>query len=331
MSFFNNLSSLCKGYSKFALVWMICIVTVFFIVVRTSNSMDMESVDVMSSAKVVDAVVYIAMGKIAHNSLVDYSIASVRKIGEWEGDIYVITDQELCFSKAIEKYNIKPIVIPPMNTIINIKSLKTTMFEHLPSNVQTALYIDIDILVAKSLRAFLRDLSLQIYDRKRSMEHAMKKSGKNSTLNEVVAQVGMFPDAKGHYVGYCAGCEKWHTGVIWYTRPIDSNPQDPTRQCLRSWKEVLLSGKYETDQQSMDDAEARGHCPHMISFLTQHLLFAKDYIGMIFLDTPTFWHITGAGRMDEQDSFYRYVVLPRIYDSLRPVLSPSILNMKKEC
>jgi hypothetical protein len=74
-------------------------------------------------------------------------------------------------------------------------------------------------------------------------------------------------------VGFCSGCEKWwilvlidsvmwwwrpndlygrHTGVMWMQR------QGAGVECMQRWREILLSGKFSTDQQSLDEAEALG-------------------------------------------------------------------------
>ena len=43
-----------------------------------------------------------------------------------------------------------------------------------------------------------------------------------------------------------------HTGVMWMQR------QGAGPDCMQRWREILLSGKYSTDQQSLDEAEALG-------------------------------------------------------------------------
>ena len=307
------------------LVWVACVIIVYLIVVRNAdaNILMPENAEVNNVA---DAVVYISMGKMAHNNLVDFSIASVVKVGKWEKDIYVLTDLPNCFQNAKENYGVTPVYVPTLGSIIEIKALKTALFEHLPAHVHSVIYLDIDILVAKPLRGFMRDLSTQIVARNNHLQSLSISHAVN--LTHGVADVAMFPDAKGHYVGFCAGCEKWHTGVIWYRR---HQPVHHTNVCMRQWKEVLLSGKFGTDQESMDATEGSGHCPHMISLLTKHLIFAKDYIAMALLDTPTFWHVTGAGRMEEQDWFYSTFILPRLYYSLHPPLNPKIIETEKQC
>lgn len=59
-------------------------------------------------------------------------------------------------------------------------------------------------------------------------------------------------------------------------------------------------GKFQTDQQSLDEAEAQGHCPSILPLPSNHLLFAKDYIGWFFTSGHTFIHVTGIGRLHEQ-------------------------------
>jgi hypothetical protein len=308
-----------------AYIWVICIIIVYLVVVRNSEENALLVMPENSEVNnVADAVVYISMGKMAHNNLVDFSIASVVKVGKWEKDIYVLTDLPNCFQSAKENYGVTPVYVPTLKSIIEIKALKTALFEHLPPNIHNIIYLDIDILVAKPLRGFLRDLSTQLIAR----NNHLQSLGSKVNLTYGVADVAMFPDAKGHYVGFCDGCEKWHTGVIWYRR---HNPNHYTNVCMRGWKDILLSGKFDTDQESMDATEGGGHCPHMVSMLTKHLIFAKDFIAMVLLDTPTFWHVTGAGRMEEQDWFYSTVVLPRLYYSLHPPLNPKTLDTEKIC
>jgi hypothetical protein len=147
---------------------------------------------------------------------------------------------------------------------------------------------------------------------------------------------GAFLDAKGHYVGFCSGCEKWHTGIVWLQRhakeiielptPIsgDQNVVEaasvsdtPARKldvsptltqtgtktgtvtrtdtCMTAWETILLSGRFNTDQESLDEAERIGACPSALVLPGKHLLFAKDYIGMALTAGQTFLHLTAAG------------------------------------
>lgn len=101
--------------------------------------------------------------------------------------------------------------------------------------------------------------------------------------------------------------------------------------CLKKWEEILLSGRFDTDQESLDAAEKEGACANILSFPTRHLLFAKDYIGMTLTSGQTFIHLTAAGRPEDTDYFYREMVVPRIQNSLHPPLNPKKLLKRKVC
>ena len=161
----------------------------------------------------------------------------------------------------------------------------------------------------------------------------MKKLQKS---NGGVGNIPWNNSTKGHYVGFCSGCEKWHTGVVWLQRqseearnrgneavkgPGDSALSDiprksmplvasdtlgikknthavaeiETETCMKAWERILLSGQYNTDQESMDEAERIGACPRSLILPAKHLLFAKDYIGMALTAGQTFLHLTAAG------------------------------------
>lgn len=181
----------------------------------------------------VDAVVFVAMGPMASDPMVDYSIASVRKLGKWTGDIYVITDSPSCFADAVHDYEVKTIEVPSAKSIIEIKSLKPKLLNIVPPTVNGVLYIDVDILVTKNMVSFFRDLGTMMYTKQIETNRANKaKDGKKKggTVTSAVASsaaqepertlsidptfdMAAFLDAKGHFVGFCAGCEKWHSGV----------------------------------------------------------------------------------------------------------------------
>lgn len=313
-------------------IWIICFLVIYlYITSPNKEPIDFSNLLVREEENIINAVVYIAMGKVAKENLVDFSISSVRKIGKWDGDIYILTDSPNCYNSLIEKFKIKTITVPSMKNIIEIKSLKTKLFQYLPESIHSVLYLDADILVAKQIKYFLRDLMLQLLYHTNSLLKINDKA-----LN--YTNIAMFPDSKGHYVGFCSGCDKWHTGIIWMRNlpnaPIDNNIyNDVTEQCLNQWNYALNSGSFQTDQRSIDEVEKNGHCPYMITLLTRHLIFAKDYIGILLLGKPTFWHLTGAGRPEEQDYFYRNFILPVIFKSLSPPLNvDSFINSNsKKC
>ena len=94
----------------------------------------------------VDAIVLIAMGKMAEDSMVDFSISSIRKMGNWKGDIYLLTDRKTCFVDAANNYDLILVEMPTLTTLIEIKALKPKLLQYLPDGVKGALYLDVDII-----------------------------------------------------------------------------------------------------------------------------------------------------------------------------------------
>ena len=207
-----------------------------------------------------------------------------------------------------------------------------------------------EFTVTRDLQSFLTDMkdtvthSIAIREEKEKalMKKLQKSNGGvgnipwNNSTSLSSFDYGAFLDAKGHYVGFCSGCEKWHTGVVWLQRqseearnrgneavkgPGDSALSDiprksmplvasdtlgikknthavaeiETETCMKAWERILLSGQYNTDQESMDEAERIGACPRSLILPAKHLLFAKDYIGMALTAGQTFLHLTAAG------------------------------------
>jgi hypothetical protein len=86
------------------------------------------------------------------------------------------------------------------------------------------------ILVTTDLGPFLNDLKetvrhrkeLEFFDKHKNNKREKNKNkndgesdGKNDQKlndNDSFIDLGAFLDAKGHYMGFCFGCEKWHTG-----------------------------------------------------------------------------------------------------------------------
>lgn len=126
---YNTLKPLLKKLPLHLIfAWFISLIIVYnlFIIERpdmydSNNSMGSNSI--ILHTQIVDAVVLISMGVMASNSVVDYSIASIRKVGNWKGDIFVITDSPSCFYDTIQRYNIKTIPIEPIKNIIGIKGI----------------------------------------------------------------------------------------------------------------------------------------------------------------------------------------------------------------
>lgn len=258
-----------------------------------------EDITMLKPDHGIQSIVFIAMGKLAKESIVDGAIASLRTVGKWDGAIHILTDSDSCFEAVTRDHNAVVMHTDAVDSIIQIKSMKARLFDHLPNNISSILYLDVDILVTKNLNFFLYDLHQQALARPTQPDF------------------GMFLDAGGHFFGFCSGCEKWHTGIIWMQRGVGT-------QCLSAWAEILLSGQFDTDQESIDEAERQGRCPNAMSFSSTHLLFAKDYFAMFLTPSRTFVHLTAISRIDSQDFFYKNYIVPNVRSSLRA----SGLNMK---
>ena len=198
---------------RIIIVWLTILAVCYN--VFQDNSPDHDSPIYIPHSHLVDAVVFIAMGSIASDPMVDYSIASVRELGKWKGDIYVVTDSRDCFREMIRDYEVKILDVPQMRSLLEIKSLKPRLMTILPNEVLGALYIDVDILVTRNLAAFFKDLGSMIYLKQHEINRAHASADLPTETMEIKPDFdfGAFPDAKGHFVGYCHGCEKWHSGV----------------------------------------------------------------------------------------------------------------------
>lgn len=324
---------------KFLFLWLVVIIAVYTIFLRNPAPLVYDIA--IPTNEMVNAIVFIAMGSLASDAMVDQSIASVRKNGKWEGEIFIITDRPPCFTSTSQYLNVKTITVPSARNIIEIKSLKAKIFDYMPPSIHGILYLDADIIVKQSLEYFFRDLSdlvvrksISLSPMKLSLQdaplHLRKINVSNPLLQESYRappstfDFAAFPDALGHFVGFCSGCEKWHTGIMYFRRSSQNS-------CLEAWHKILLSGKYGTDQQSLDEAERLGYCPHAYFLPKKHLLFAKDYLGMIFTSRHTFIHLTAAARPSEQDSFYRYFVMPQLRKSEAKLEGSYIHDGKKDC
>lgn len=279
---------------KIAVVWLLCILLIFTL----SEPELLPNVVVPASRYKVISIVLIAMGSLAENSIIDSAVGSIRVLGKWEGHIHILSDRPECFNWVASKHNVIVTQVPTVDNIIQIKAMKTKLFSYLPQDISSVLYLDVDILVTRSLNLFLSDMYQQLEAKR--------------IEKEADPDFGMFLDARGHFFGFCSGCDKWHTGVIWLQRNSTTGP------CMTAWREILLSGKYDTDQESIDEADSTGKCKHNVAFSSRHLLFAKDYFASFLTPSRTFVHLTAISRLDTQDYFYQYYIVPGIKSSLRP-------------
>lgn len=203
-----------------AVISILCILYFYFLIespLQTSLNEYSISIsvrgNVLPSNGFVDAIAYISMGQLSNTWMIDYSISSLRKLGKWNGDVYIITDSPECFDDAVRKYNIKTIYVPTVEDIINIKLLKSKVMDVLPKSVNNVLYLDADIIISRSLDVFFRDLNKSLLQQK--ADSVIDRSNSVTTAIESLPfDFAAFPDAKGHYFGFCSGCEKWYVIII---------------------------------------------------------------------------------------------------------------------
>lgn len=259
-----------------------------------------------------DAVVFITMGSLSQNKMIDVTLSSIRKVGKWKGDIYILTDRPECFKKAIKTLEVKIISIPTTPSFMMIKAVKPSIFKYLPTEVKNILYLDSDIITTRNLNTFIRHISTL----------ATPTDTQGSEGSEF--NLGMFRDSKGHLVGFCSGCDKWHTGVMWLSR---YKGQD----CLKAWETLILSGKYSADQEAIDYAEKVKLCTNILTFPVRHLLFARDYLAVALTSSRTFLHLTSAVRLHTQDYFYREIVVPSLMSPVIRELDQRYLDEPISC
>ena len=134
-----------KGRIVVIIIWSFTLILSYIFLIPQTITI-LSDYGLSPSKRLVDAIVLIAMGKMAEDSMVDFSISSIRKIGNWKGDIYLLTDRDGCFTDAKASHDLKIVAMNPLNTIIEIKALKPKLLQYLPESVSVALYLDVDIL-----------------------------------------------------------------------------------------------------------------------------------------------------------------------------------------
>lgn len=173
-----------KNHIRVFVAWLLTFAIVHFL--STPNQ---QSISRLTAApQSVDAVAFIAMSKMAAEPMVDHAVISIRKLGKYRGKIFVVTDQSDCFSDLRKSFDVTIISVAPVHSILEIKSLKPKIFTLLPADIESVLYLDIDILIRKNLNSFLRDFPTWT-----------KKLGVgNHTVGDEF-DMASFLDSKGHY------------------------------------------------------------------------------------------------------------------------------------
>ena len=267
-----------RGHLTILAVWFLSVLVsyIFFIPPTTRLSTMLPSgmatiyTEALDRAPLVDAIALVAMSKMAEDPMVDFALASIRKVGNWKGDIYLLSDRPTCFVDAAKTYDVKLISMEPMASLMEIKALKPTLLHYLPDSVHGVLYLDVDIVVTRDLSEFFTDLkdaaTRQLWRSVNSDSSStatvavppIREEGNETAVTDNTAitttklqslfDFGAFLDAKGHYVGFCSGCDKWHTGVLWLQRP--NLPMAATTAEVSVTRRRFLSNKSDNKRQT---------------------------------------------------------------------------------
>eukprot|EP00043_Microstomoeca_roanoka_P010422 m.99103 g.99103 ORF g.99103 m.99103 type:complete len:315 (-) comp14890_c0_seq2:87-1031(-) len=241
----------------------------------------------VASSDVVDAFVFICMGSWTNTTILHGAVSTLRSVGGWEGEIYVITDRKDGWPSLRDEYDVGVIGVEAQASKLAIHSFKCKMFDVLPQHVRNVVYLDADIVVSRPLLPFLQFLGKHHVDRPQD-------------------NLGFFRDSQGHFFGFCTDCDYWHGGVMVATRD-DSEP------CLHKWCEAIFSGNFPADQPALDYiSKHEPECDAMYVLNSRFLMFMKDYTSVFLSPTKTFSHVTAFGRLQEQSWFYRLIVYLKV-------------------
>lgn len=232
----------------------------------------------------IDAVAFICMGAWTQTHIVHQAVASLRATGLWGGAVYVLTDRADGWPSLRDGYDVDVVHVDGGGSKLAIHSFKCKMFDILPEGVRHVLYMDADIIVSRPLTEYFSYLTQHVATRG-TQEH-----------------MGFFQDSGSHFWGFCNECDYWHGGVMFATRGL-SEP------CLHTWCDAIASGRFPADQPALDYiSKNEPECAGMFPMDSRFLMFMKDYTAVLLKPAKTFSHVTAAGRLEEQNWFYRLIV-----------------------
>lgn len=216
-----------------------------------------------------DAFVLIAMPPVKINMAL-WSVRSLIERGRWRGDVFVVTSYRathpcLAETRFLERYPRVRLIDPADAygaSVAEPKHFKSLLFDMLPANVTTVMYMDTDIHVTSALASsalFTRTVP--------ATADAMRRGRTN---------LGLFYDAKGHTFGFCDGCQIYHTGVVLMHRVASED-------ILRAWLRTKVDEGHRKDQQALQALLARNHTYRVDIFPYEHLAFMKDIPRALFV------------------------------------------------
>lgn len=177
--------------------------------------------------------VYIAHGQHASHML-PQSLTSLAELGEWPGEVAIITDHPVCVKHAVPKsaadLKLHILATTGRHDVMSMKRDKALIFHHLDAagiNASTVLYIDTDIIIGGSMKKFLD----------------MTRSPRYKSQHMLMYMDNGYHNATG---------ESWHGGLMFLRR------SPATESCLAQWSQQIASGLWSRDQRALFSTE----CAH---------------------------------------------------------------------
>lgn len=264
----------------------------------------------------IDSIIFIALGPAAISSSLLYALSSLREQGLWDGPVHVIVQDEgdlNCLASHLRQ-SVTTIVAPSgsrddgtatdvnggagrTGEAMNAKLMKMKLLDLLPPSLERVLYIDCDIITQRPLGGFL-DMVRREWDKVDKETAKTVAPGSNGTHNNAVdsrstvpSTLLIFPDAGGHTIPLCRGCDLGHSGVVGLAR-------SHSKVCLQLWNDAFMgSGSGETgtdtDQAALGMALRKDSGCKARWLDRRHLHFMKDpFVVWGMRGTSTFGHYT---------------------------------------
>ena len=262
-----------------------------------------ESVDISSRHESI-GVMYICWGGGCDADLVCASVTSLRRAGGWQGKVYVVTDdperldahrETYCFGNDVVQKGYGPLYqtvrAPEAEHQMLMKDWKRRMFELLPDELATTIYVDADNFVVACFESFLMRF---VY------RDAAGAGGAGPAYDFKEGQddgrIFMLPD------NVCLGCNVYNGGFMVVNKGTRSSA------CLDAWLEETAKGDhkmYKKDQVALDAILSRPNnaCTDAIVEIPSREELYMDYLLLPALfrlftthRNPTMQHFTSGIR-----------------------------------
>ena len=262
-------------------------------------------------------VMYICWGSGCDAELICTSVTSLRRAGGWQGKVFVLTDQfdmierskARCFGSADSEalpgeMLFNTVRAPEAAHQMLMKDWKRRMFELLPVELSTAIYIDADNFVVGCFEDFLMRHVL-VHTRKEKTTEAAVAMTETDTMAtqqqeeekktgdaETDGKIFMLPD------NVCLGCNVFNGGFMAVNRGAAS------QACLAEWLSETAKGDhkmYKKDQVALDEVLGRDgnacsgtivELPHGEELYMDYLLLPAVFRGLTTHRNPTLQHFT---------------------------------------